>query len=159
MNAAIERVETVITPVVEGMGFELIRLQMTGGEIPILQIMAERPDGTMVIEDCASLSRELSVVLDVEDPIAGEYQLEVSSPGIDRPLTRPKDFERSAGFDAKIETQQPIDGQRRFRGCIEGIDDGIVTLTTDKGAAAIPFDDILKAKLILTDALLKAHGA
>lgn len=155
----LDSVEKIVAPVVTGMGFELVRLRLIGGDIQTLQVMAERPDGTMGIDDCTRLSRELSVVLDVEDPIAGEYQLEVSSPGIDRPLTRPKDFERSVGFDAKVETLEPIDGQRRFRGRIEGIDEGIVTLSMDKDTVAIPFDEISKAKLILTDELLKAHGA
>lgn len=129
---------------------------MTSGR-PTLQIMAERPDGTMNVEGCTELSRTLSAVLDVEDPIRGNYDLEVSSPGIDRPLVRERDFERYAGFEAKVELAVPQEGQRRFRGLLQGLDEGLVVLQTDQGMAYLPFEDIDNAKLVLTDALIDAH--
>ena len=119
--------------------------------------MAERPDGTMGVDDCARLSRELSAILDVEDPISEEYLLEVSSPGVDRPLTRAKDFERWMGFDAKIELKEQLEGRRRFRGKLETFDgNNISILTDDEGMVEINIDDIAKAKLLLTDELLDA---
>ena len=112
-KAAIDRrLAGIVAPVVEGMGFELVRLRLMGGRRALLQIMAERPDGGIEVDDCARISRAVSAVLDVEDPISGEYVLEVSSPGIDRPLTRLKDFETWAGYEAKLETDEPIDGRR-----------------------------------------------
>jgi ribosome maturation factor RimP len=156
----IARITDIIKPVAEDLGFELVRISFGGGDRAKLQIMAERPDGSMNIEDCETLSRDLSAVLDVEDPIKGDYVLEVSSPGIDRPLTRRKDFDRYKGFDAKITANQQINGQRRFSGLLQGIDDkDIIHIETEQGAAEIPFDMVDKAKLILTDALLAAHEA
>lgn len=146
----------LLLPTIEGMGFELVRLRLMGGKRATLQIMAERPDGRMEIEDCADLSRALSAALDVEDPISGEYALEVSSPGIDRPLTRPKDFERWKGFVAKLESAAPLEGQKRFKGAIAGFQDGAALLDSDKGRAAIPFDMLDDAKLVLTDDLVAA---
>ncbi len=119
--------------------------------------MAEKPDGTMGVDDCARLSRELSAILDVEDPISEEYLLEVSSPGVDRPLTRAKDFERWMGFDAKVELKEQLEGRRRFRGKLETFDgNNISILTDDEGKVEINIDDIAKAKLLLTDELLDA---
>lgn len=152
-------IEALLAPVVEGMGYRLVRLSFSGGSRGTLQVMAERPDGSMSVDDCASLSRELSAVLDIEDPIAGEYTLEVSSPGIDRPLTRLEDFETYRGFEAKLVTAAPIDGRKRFRGVLEGLEDGNIILGTEEGPVAIPFAGVAKAKLVLTDALLAAHGA
>jgi ribosome maturation factor RimP len=151
------QVKSMIEPAAEAMGFELVRVRYTTGKRPTLQIMAEREDGTMSVDDCAELSRTVSALLDVEDPIRGEYDLEVSSPGIDRPLVREKDFERWAGFDAKVELRIGLDGQRRFRGTLIGMTGGNVILETDKGRAALPFEDIDQAKLVLTDALIAAH--
>jgi ribosome maturation factor RimP len=122
-----------------------------------LQIMAERPDGSMTVEDCAEISRAASAILDVEDPIKGEYNLEVSSPGIDRPLVREQDYLKYAGFEAKIETAVPISGQRRFRGVIVGFEQGHVVLDAPQGRVQLPFDGIEQAKLVLTDALVNAH--
>jgi ribosome maturation factor RimP len=119
--------------------------------------MAERPDGTMTVEDCAEISRAASAILDVEDPIKGEYNLEVSSPGIDRPLVREQDYFKYAGFEAKIETAVPISGQRRFRGVIVGFEQGHVVLDAPQGRVQLPFDGIEQAKLVLTDALVNAH--
>ncbi|HYD64246.1 ribosome maturation factor RimP [Azospirillum sp.] len=152
------RIEQIIAPSVEAMGYEIVRVQFSGGQRPILQIMAERADGApMTVEDCADISRSLSAVLDVEDPITGAYTLEVSSPGIDRPLTRLKDYERFAGFEAKVETRLAIDGRKRFKGRLQGVEDGAVLIDTEQGQGRVPFDNIHRAKLVLTDDLIKAH--
>ncbi|HAA93659.1 MAG TPA: ribosome maturation factor RimP [Rhodospirillaceae bacterium] len=141
------------------MGFELVRVRLMGSaDRRTLQIMIDRTDeGPISVEDCALASRQLSAVLDVEDPISGTYVLEVSSPGIDRPLTKERDFERFAGFEAKVELQESQDGQRRFRGRLKGCEDGIVTMMTEKGEATLPVTDIATAKLVLTDDLIAAH--
>jgi len=152
-------VQALIEPTVEAMGFNLVRVAFTGDVETVLQIMAERPDGSMTIDDCADLSRAISAILDVEDPIPDEYNLEVSSPGIDRPLVRPKDFERFAGFEARIVLQSHIEGQRKFRGHLIGVTDDTVHLANDQGEFALAFGDIANAKLILTDELIDAHLA
>ena len=156
------RIRALISPTAEDMGFEIVRVRLLGGENGrILQIMAERPDGTMNIEGCAELSRALSALLDVEDPIDASYDLEVSSPGIDRPLTRPKDFENYAGFDAKLELQTPIDGRRRFKGKLEGVDGGEVLMRVQLEGKSEPeviglaWHLLADAKLILTDELIR----
>jgi ribosome maturation factor RimP len=156
VSDAADNIADLIEPVVESLGYELVRVTYGGGRKPTLQVMAERPDGTMSVDDCAKLSREVSLILDVEDPLPGEYLLEVSSPGVDRPLTRPKDFERWVGFDVKIEMGNQIDGRRRFRGRMTDFAGETVTLETDEGAVTLDFGDISKAKLILTDELLEA---
>lgn len=139
------------------MGFELVRVLLHGGQRPTLQVMAERADrAPMTVEHCAEISRAVSALLDVADPIAGAYRLEVTSPGLDRPLTRRADFERFRGFEARVETEQPIDGRRRFRGRLLGLVDDQVRLQLDAGEQAIPFDDIKKAKLVVTDEVLAA---
>ncbi|CAO3372028.1 ribosome maturation factor RimP [Azospirillum sp. YIM DDC1] len=151
------RIEQIITPSVEAMGYELVRVQLTGGQRMVLQVMAERADGApMTVEDCADISRAISAVLDVEDPIKSAYTLEVSSPGIDRPLTRLKDFERFAGFEAKLETRLAVDGRKRFKGMLKGVEDGLVCIESEQGAARLEFDNILRAKLVLTDELIRA---
>ncbi len=158
MEAA-DRITTLITPTVESLGFELVRVNYGGGRKPTLQIMAERPDGTMGVGDCATLSRELSVLLDVEDPLPTEYLLEVSSPGIDRPLTREKDFGRWAGFDAKVELGEDREGRRRYRGTLLGVENGLIGLDTGAGEVGVvhfAIAEVSKAKLLLTDKLLKA---
>ncbi|MEC4592724.1 MULTISPECIES: ribosome maturation factor RimP [Nitrospirillum] len=152
-----ERIAGIIAPSVEAMGYDLVRVSLTGNARPTLQIMAERVDGAaMTVDDCAEISRAVSALLDVEDPIDVAYTLEVSSPGIDRPLTRPKDFERYAGFEVRVETSQPVDDRRRFIGMLKGIEDGKVLVEMPTGPAAVPFDLILRAKLVMNDALLKA---
>lgn len=159
MDAHIRRIEGIVTPSIEAMGFDVVRVMITGGQRPTLQIMADRRDGSMIsVDDCAEISRTVSAVLDVEDPIAGEYTLEVSSPGIDRPLTRIKDFERWAGFDARIDMAVPVEGRKRFSGRLKGVADGErVQIEIEGGALAeLPFDGISRAKLVLTDALLEA---
>lgn len=149
------RLAEIVGPTVEGMGYELVRLRYMGGtKSATLQIMAEKPDGTMEVEDCAILSRAVSAVLDVEDPIERQYALEVSSPGIDRPLTRLKDFERFEGWECKLETSEMIDGRKRFKGELEGVEDDEVLIKIAEGIIGLKFDWIADAKLVLTDALI-----
>ncbi len=155
------RLQAIVGPTIESMGFELVRVMLTGGRRPTLQIMAERADGSgMSVDDCARISRTISAVLDVEDPIAGEYTLEVSSPGIDRPLTRLKDFRRYAGFEARVDMAAPIDGRKRFSGRLLGVDDADrVMVETEPGVRqALPFAGIARAKLVLTDELVAASA-
>jgi ribosome maturation factor RimP len=154
-RAAIDRrLAAIVAPVIEGMGFELVRLRLMGGRRAVLQIMAERPEGGIEIEDCARISRAVGAALDVEDPISGEYTLEVSSPGIDRPLTRLKDFARYEGYEARLETAEAIDGRRRFRGELAGVQDGEVLIEIPEGTIGLSFDMLADAKLVLTDALV-----
>jgi len=150
------RIEALIEPAVEAMGFHLVRVRFGGGRRPVLQIMAERHDGTMSIDDCADLSRALSALLDVEDPVPGEYELEVSSPGIDRPLTRPGDYVRFAGFEARVETHAPIEGRKRFRGRVAGLDGESVLIDLPEGRMRLPFGAIAEGRLVLTDELIQA---
>ncbi len=160
-DLASRRIEGIVAPTVEAMGYRLVRVMMTGGRRPTLQIMAERADGSgMGVDDCAEISRTISAVLDVEDPIAGEYTLEVSSPGIDRPLTRLSDFRRFAGFEARVDMAAPIDGRKRFSGRLLGVDDADrVLVETEPGVReTLPFAGIARAKLILTDELVAASA-
>lgn len=155
------QVQDKVALLVEGplmeMGYELVRVNLSGGSKPVLQIMAERADGaTMTVEDCSEISHTVSLLLDADDPIAGEYALEVSSPGIDRPLTRPKDFERFTGFEVRMETRELVEGRRRFRGRLLDFADGNATVATDRGEVLVPFDVIAKARLVLNDELLEA---
>ena len=151
------RIEEIITPTVEALGFRLVKVDYTGGRNPRLQIMAEQADtGRMTVDDCASVSRAVSAVLDVEDPLAGAYALEVSSPGIDRPLVRFEDFEKFSGFDAKIETSRAIDGRKRFKGRLVSVKDGIVRIEIKDQVFDLAFQDIDKAKLLLSDELIAA---
>ena len=153
------RIEQIIAPSVEALGYEIVRVLLLGGQRPTLQIMAERTDGApMTVEDCADISRSVSALLDVEDPIAGAYTLEVSSPGLDRPLTRLKDFERFAGFTAKLETRLAIDGRKRFKGMLKGVEGEDIILDAEGGPARVAFDNVLRAKLVITDELLRAAG-
>ncbi|MEL6479640.1 MAG: ribosome maturation factor RimP [Pseudomonadota bacterium] len=150
-----KRLAEIVRPTIEGMGFELVRLRFMSGKKATVQVMAERPDGTMEIEDCADLSRAMSAVLDVEDPISGEYALEVSSPGIDRPLTRLADFDRWEGYEARLETDEMIDGRKRFKGLLAGTEDDEVLIEIDEGTIGLKFDWLSDAKLILTDDLIR----
>jgi ribosome maturation factor RimP len=153
-----QRIGAMIAPSLVAMGYDLVRVMLQGRQRPVLQIMAERRDNrAMTVEDCADISRQVSALLDVEDPIAGAYSLEVSSPGIDRPLTRPSDYERFVGFEAKLETDQPIDGRKRFRGRLMGVDgQGQVTVKADDAEWLIPLSAVKTAKLVLTDDLIAA---
>ena len=149
------RVEKLIAPTVDALGFDIVRVQFTGKGRLTLQIMAEPKSGTvMTVDDCASISRAVSAVLDVADSIPDAYTLEVSSPGIDRPLVRLEDFDRFSGLEAKVEMAQPIDGHRRFRGQLMGIDGDNVRLAVDGAEVNLPYKNILRAKLIMNDALL-----
>lgn len=155
-----ERVQELIEPALEAMDYRLVRVRLTGGSKAVLQVMAERvDDGEMDVDDCARISRALSPLLDVEDPIPGAYTLEVSSPGIDRPLVRRADFERFAGFEIKLELGTPRDGRRRFRGRLLGVEDDAVRLDlagAPGASLALPLADIAEAKLVLTDELIEA---
>ena len=164
MNRTEQTVAHLIEPSLTAMGYELVRVQLSGGRHPTLQVMAEPANGgPMLVDDCAELSHAISAVLDVEDPIPDAFTLEVSSPGIDRPLTRLKDFERYTGFEAKVEMSTPIDGRKRFTGGIEGVDGDSVVIAIQEGGESrrtvLPFADIHKAKLVLTDELIAAEQA
>ncbi|HRO34282.1 MAG TPA: ribosome maturation factor RimP [Brevundimonas sp.] len=149
----------LLDPVAESVGLDIVRIRLMGGTLRRrLQIMAERPaDHDISVEECARLSRAVSEVMDAADPIAGEYLLEVSSPGIDRPLTRPVDFELFEGFEARLETDRMVEGRKRFKGVLAGVEDGNVAIDLDgeDDTALIPFDWLADAKLVMTDALLK----
>lgn len=154
--AQISHLEPIIAPAVEAAGFRLVRLRVLAGKRQTLQVMAERPDGTMNVDDCAVLSRALSEFLDHEDPIEGDYVLEVSSPGIDRPLTRITDFARWAGHDAKLELAAPdATGRKRFRGLLLGLDGNDVVIDVEGARLRFPFRTIAEAKLVLTDKLIQ----
>ena len=149
----------LLDPVAEAVGYEIVRLRLMGGERQRrLQIMAERPqDGDMNVEDCARLSRAISEVMDAADPISGEYVLEVSSPGVDRPLTRLKDFQDYEGYEARLELDRMAEGRKRFRGVLAGAEDGNVAidLEGEEETALVPFAWVAEAKLVLTDQLMK----
>jgi len=153
------RVEALIGPTVDAMGYSLVRVQILGRNRPRLQIMAERTDGeSMLVDDCAAISRAVSAVLDVEDPIAGAFTLEVSSPGIDRPLVRLADFDRFAGFEAKVEMDLAVNGRRRFQGRLLGTEGDAVRLRMEDSEVVLPYADIRRAKLVLTEELLATGG-
>ncbi|HZB91883.1 MAG TPA: ribosome maturation factor RimP [Stellaceae bacterium] len=154
------KIEAMIAPSLEAMGYRVVRVTVTGGRRATLQVMAERSDEQpMTVEDCAEISRTVSALLDVADPIAGAYTLEVSSPGIDRPLVRREDFTRFAGFEAKIELTEAHGGRRRFRGKLLGVEGDAVRLLVDDAPVALPLATVARAKLVLTDALLAASRA
>jgi ribosome maturation factor RimP len=158
------RVATIAEPVIEQLGYRLVRVKVSAADGCTVQIMVERPDGTMVVEDCETVSRALSPVLDMADPIDKAYRLEVSSPGIDRPLVRKSDFDRYAGHLVKIETEIPIDGRKRFRGLLIGTEGEAARIRqddkkddTEAGGAAeilLPIEEMSEAKLVLTDELV-----
>ena len=150
----------IVEPVLEGLGFRLVRVLVSGNVERIVQIMAEKPAGSINVDDCETISKNLSPVLDVADPLSGKYRLEVSSPGIDRPLVRPSDFEDWSGHEAKIETKEPVDGRKRFKGMLEGFEDGEVRIAAEAGSLGIqhlgfPVNLIADAKLVLTDDLIR----
>ena len=156
------RVAAIVEPVIEQLGYRLVRVRVSGAEGCTVQIMAERPDGTMSVDDCEAVSRALSPVLDVADPIDRAYRLEISSPGIDRPLVRKSDFERYAGHLAKIETAMPIQGRKRFRGLLIGTEGEAARIRRDdavegeEAEVLLPIDEMSEAKLVLTDELVTA---
>ncbi|EAR53101.1 hypothetical protein OG2516_11576 [Oceanicola granulosus HTCC2516] len=153
------RITEIIDPVITDMGFETVRVRLQGGNTPVLQIMAQKPDGTIEVDECAEISTAVSAVLDVEDPILDAYTLEVSSPGIDRPLTRLKDFDRWQGYVAKLETTELIDGRRRFKGELGGVEGGEVLIEIEENGEPVTiglqFDWLSDAKLVLTDELIR----
>ncbi len=153
-------IATLVEPVLSDLGFRLVRVQLTGSDSQTLQIMAERPDGSMSVGDCETVSRQVSPVLDAYDPLTNAYRLEISSPGIDRPLVRPSDFEDWAGFEAKIELKQPVNGRKRFRGVLDGFENDEVRVECDldqvgKQVLGFPMALIGEAKLVLSDDLIR----
>lgn len=154
-----ESLEALVSPAVEEAGFRLVRFRLMGAGRKTLQIIAERPDGKMEIDDCATLSRHLSKILDEADPIAGSYQLEVSSPGIDRPLIDPEDYARFAGHDVRLELVSPMNGRKRFKGMLIGIEkrDVVVDVSGAGGVKRLrlPFNEIADANLVLTEKLIQ----
>ena len=148
----------LIEPSLAAMGYRVVRMLMTGGRRATLQVMAERLDDLPIThDDCVKISRSVSALLDVVDPIVGAYTLEISSPGIDRPLVRAEDYDRFSGFEAKIEVMMPIDGRRRFRGRLIGTAEGAIRLLTVAGETQLPLDTVVRAKLILTSDLMAAR--
>ena len=159
-KAAIDRrISEIISPVIEDMGFELVRVRLMVSKESTLQIMAQRPDGSIDVDQCGQISTAVSAVLDVEDPIVDPYALEVSSPGIDRPLTRLKDFDQWQGNEAKIETTELIDGRRRFKGMLAGTEADEVLIEIEEGSETLTiglkFEWLSDAKLVLTDELIR----
>ncbi|PYG29157.1 ribosome maturation factor RimP [Pelagimonas varians] len=158
-SAMDRRLAEIITPVIEDMGLELVRIRLMGGNTKTLQIMAERPEGGIEVDECAQLSIAVSAILDVEDPVSETYTLEVSSPGVDRPLTRLKDFANYEGYEAKLETADLIDGRKRFRGIVAGVEGQDVLVNLDQDGETITvglnYDWLVEAKLVMTDELVK----
>ena len=163
-GAVAARIADLVEPTISDLGYELVRLRLTGEQGGTLQLMAEKPDGTMKVEGCEEVSRSVSAILDVEDPIKGQFVLEVSSPGIGRPLTREKDFESWAGFEAKVELSEALAGRKRFRGDLQGVEAGEVLLTltveghTEPQTIGLPFSLISEARLAMTDELVEEAG-
>jgi ribosome maturation factor RimP len=154
-----DRISEMVRLTVEDLGYSLVRVQVLGQQRPRVQVMAERIDGRpMTVDDCVCLSRSISAVLDVEDPISTTYTLEVSSPGIDRPLVRLADYDRFAGFEARIELARPVGGRRRFRGRLLGTAGETIRLNADGEEFEVHYMDIQRAKLVLTEDLLAAHA-
>jgi ribosome maturation factor RimP len=152
------RIAALIAPSLAHMGYELVRVTVLGRDRPTVQVMADRADGSLItVDDCEAISRQLSAVLDVEDPLPGAWMLEVSSAGIDRPLTRVKDWNRFAGHLVRVETQFPVNGRKRYAGIVLGADESTARLRLDDGSeVALKHADIRRAKLVLTDALIEA---
>lgn len=155
-----DRVEQRITPTIESMGYDIVRVQISGNDRMELQVMVERQDQKQLdVEDCASVSRAISALMDVDDPIDSAYTLEVSSPGLDRPLVRLQDFDRFAGYEAKVEAERPIGGRKKFRGRLIGLEENVIKISVGDTVMEVPFADIKRAKLILTDELIaRAEG-
>ncbi len=162
-KAITDKVTKLITPTIEELGYEIVRVLLLSsardGGVQTLQIMTEAEDGTISVEGCAKISRAVSVILDVEDPISGEYNLEVSSPGLDRPLTRRKDFVNYAGYEVKVEMECAIEGRRRFKGELLGLKGDEINILVDGIEYLLPIEDVLKSKLVLTDELIAASQA
>jgi ribosome maturation factor RimP len=155
------RVAALVEPAIEDLGFHLVRVRVTNTNGCTVQIMAERPDGTMGVDDCERVSKAVSPILDLEDPVAQAYYLEISSPGIDRPLVRASDFDRWIGYDARIEMATPVGSRKRFRGFIRGVENDVVVVELpdvkegEESRARLPLADLGEARLVLTDALIR----
>ena len=149
------RILLIAKPIVQDMGFEVIRIRLIDGKSKLIQIMIDSPKMNITVDDCANISNELSAAMDVEDPYEDAFNLEVSSPGIDRPLTRICDFDQWSGYEAKLETTSAIEGQKRFKGILSGTDGDEVLIKLDIGTIGLKFDWLSDAKLILTDALIR----
>lgn len=150
-----QSIENLIEPTLNHMGFEIVRVAISGAKSLTVQVMAERPDGTLSIDDCEEISKTVSTLLDVEDLIEDAYRLEVSSPGLDRPLTRPAHFDRYKGFEAKVEMDDLIDNRKRFSGLLAGMDGKDILLTIDGTDIRLPFARMQRAKLLMTDDLVR----
>ena len=152
-------VHDLLTPIIEGMGFEVVRIMTIGQQRPTLQVMIDKLDGSdIVVDDCAKVSRKISEILDANDPIKDKYNLEVSSPGLDRPLTKVEHFKRFSGYEVKIETDVAIDNRKRFRGVISGVDENnSIHIKVEETEYMVPFDAISKAKIVMTDELLQKY--
>jgi ribosome maturation factor RimP len=152
------RIAAIVAPTLADMGYDLVRVSVLGRDRPTVQVMADRADGNLIaVEDCEAISHALGAVLDVEDPLPGAWNLEISSAGIDRPLTRVKDWNRFAGHQARAEVNVPVDGRKRFSGVVLGADGRLARMRLDDGTeVALPLADLRRAKLVLTDALIEA---
>lgn len=149
------RILLIAKPIIQDMGFEVIRIRLIDGKSKLIQIMIDSPKMNITVDDCANISNELSAAIDVEDPYEDAFNLEISSPGIDRPLTRLCDFDQWSGYEAKLETTTAIEGQKRFKGILSGTDGDEVLIKLDIGTIGLKFDWLSDAKLILTDALIR----
>ena len=150
-----KKLAELLNPILEDLGFEMVRVRLSNGNPSTLQIMADRLDGQIGVDELAEINTSVGTILDVEDPIPENYTLEISSPGIDRPLTRKKDFDSFQGFEAKIETTEPIDGQRRFRGVLAGVNNDEVLINLEEGTIGLKFTWLSEARLVLSDDLIK----
>ena len=150
-----KKLAELLNPILEDLGFEMVRIRLSSGDPSTLQIMADRLNGQIGVDDLANINTSIGTILDVEDPITDNYTLEISSPGIDRPLTRKKDFDSYQGFEAKLETTELIDGRRRFKGILAGISDDEVLINLDEGTVGLKFNWLSDARLVLSDDLIK----
>ena len=150
-----KKLAELLNPILEDLGFEMVRIRLSSGDSSTLQIMADRLNGQIGVDDLANINTSIGTILDVEDPITENYTLEISSPGIDRPLTRKKDFDSYQGFEAKLETTELIDGRRRFKGILAGISDDEVLINLEEGTVGLKFNWLSDARLVLSDDLIK----
>ena len=150
-----KKLAELLNPILEDLGFEMVRVRLSSGDPSTLQIMADRLDGPIGVDELAEINTSVGTILDVEDPIPENYTLEISSPGIDRPLTRIKDFDSFQGFEAKIETTELIDGRRRFRGVLAGVNNDEVLINLEEGTIGLKFTWLSEARLVLSDDLIK----
>lgn len=150
-----KKLAELLNPILEDLGFEMVRIRLSSGDPSTLQIMADRLNGQIGVDDLANINTSIGTILDVEDPITENYTLEISSPGIDRPLTRQKDFDSYQGFEAKLETTELIDGRRRFKGILAGISDDEVLINLEEGTVGLKFNWLSDARLVLSDDLIK----